>query len=342
MNKYDERYDIRLAKKKDIDAIMKFLDEHWRKNHILSRNRELFEYEFLDGDSVNFIIAIDRATSIIEAVAGFLRCSYTAEPEEQDIWGSIWKVNDSTQNMSFLGVELMRRLKYLFPHRYHIGIGINPNTTLPIRKLVFRENIQKMRHFYIINSNIKEFTIAKICNPASLVYENADSLTVKPFHSFEEYREFFSIDNCEMVPQKDDCYIKKRFFQNPIYTYDVLGFFKDGRCGAVMISRVQEYNNSRAIRIVDFLGEYSLLANAGSYLRELMKNIGAEYIDFYNIGIDKAVLRRAGFIERTENDTNIIPNYFGPFVQENIDIWVRCANDNAVFCKGDGDQDRPS
>ena len=44
MNAYDVRYEIRLANKSDIDSIMKFIDKYWKKNHIMSRNRELFEY----------------------------------------------------------------------------------------------------------------------------------------------------------------------------------------------------------------------------------------------------------------------------------------------------------
>ena len=47
MNKYDEKYEIRLANENDIDSIMTFIDEHWKKNHILAVDRELFKYEYL-------------------------------------------------------------------------------------------------------------------------------------------------------------------------------------------------------------------------------------------------------------------------------------------------------
>ena len=36
---------IRFAEEKDIPEIMKFIDEYWRKNHIMSRNRSLFEFQ---------------------------------------------------------------------------------------------------------------------------------------------------------------------------------------------------------------------------------------------------------------------------------------------------------
>ena len=69
MNAYDVRYEIRLANKSDIDSIMKFIDKYWKKNHIMSRNRELFEYEFLEDDgTVNFLLAIDRKNGLIQAL----------------------------------------------------------------------------------------------------------------------------------------------------------------------------------------------------------------------------------------------------------------------------------
>ena len=68
-----------------------------------------------------------------------------------------------------------------------------------------------------------------------------------------------------------------------------------------------------------------------------------EYIDIYEVGIEDATLEEAGFIERKEEDSNIIPNYFEPFVQKNIEIYYmsNCKDKFRIF-KGDGDQDRPS
>lgn len=105
MNKYDERYDIRLARYDEIDKVMEFIDKYWKKNHIMARDRKLFEYEFLDGDEVNVMIAIDKSTNTIEAMSGFLKAS--SNTHTPDIWGSIWKVNNQKSNMTFLGVELV-------------------------------------------------------------------------------------------------------------------------------------------------------------------------------------------------------------------------------------------
>lgn len=147
MNKYDKRYDIRLATYDEIPKVMAFIDKYWKKGHIMSINRELFEYEYYDGNNVHMVIAIDRFTDEIEAIFGYISCSYTNK-EKYDIWGSMWKVNETHDNLSLLGIELAKRVYTLSGCRYQIGNGANPNTTIPLRKLFFKEKTARMKQFY--------------------------------------------------------------------------------------------------------------------------------------------------------------------------------------------------
>ena len=133
MNEFDQRYDIRLASVNDIDSIMNFIGTHWKKGHILSINREYFEFEFREEDKVNFILAIDKNSKEIEALLGFVKASKNSE--KLDIWGSIWKVNNVHDNVKMLGVELQKRLKELTGCRFHNRIGMNPRTAVPIVRL---------------------------------------------------------------------------------------------------------------------------------------------------------------------------------------------------------------
>ena len=98
-----------------------------------------------------------------------------------------------------------------------------------------------------------------------------------------------------------------------------------------------------AIRFVDYIGERTLISGIGAFLKNLLSETdGAEYIDFYCAGINEEDVYEAGFVEVNEEDGNIIPNYFEPFVQENIDIWVDSREYNSLFTKADADQDRPN
>ena len=42
-----------------------------------------------------------------------------------------------------------------------------------------------------------------------------------------------------------------------------------------------------------------------------------------------------------ENDINIIPDYFEPFVEKNVKIYFEASNNKMVLFKADADQDRP-
>ena len=94
---------------------------------------------------------------------------------------------------------------------------------------------------------------------------------------------------------------------------------------------------------MDFLGDEEEFKELTNYLIDKMLKEKYEYVDIYETGMEDSILLNSGFIERTEEDTNIIPNYFEPFVQENIEIYYmsNCKDKFRMF-KGDGDQDRPS
>ena len=67
-----------------------------------------------------------------------------------------------------------------------------------------------------------------------------------------------------------------------------------------------------------------------------------EYVDFYCHGIPIETMKKLGFKLKDEYDSNIIPNYFEPFIQENIPIYFfTTSNENSYIFKADGDQDRP-
>ena len=106
--------------------------------------------------------------------------------------------------------------------------------------------------------------------------------------------------------------------------------------------REESFSKSKSLRIVDYIGEQGLFSSLGEFLENLVRSENYEYIDLYTCGFEEKYIFSAGFSERTEDDANIIPNYFSPFVAENIDIYVRSPYENTLFMKADGDQDRPN
>lgn len=344
INKYDERYEIRLAYHSEIEKIMNFINEYWKKGHILARDRKLFEYEFVDGNQVNFVIAIDRNTGLIEGIFGFLNCSKTTDVTKKDIWGSMWKVVDNHNNIPFLGVELAKRVFTLTGCRTQIGNGANFNTTVPLRRMFFKDKVAKMQQYYLLNNEIDEYKIAVINDKKKEghLFKEKET-TIVELTSIDDVKSEFDIESINSIPYKDYWYINKRYFNHPYYKYKVYGLRdSNGLVKALMMIRSVECNGSKILRIVDYIGNQKLFAGLGSAFEGMLKNKGYEYIDFYTLGFNQDYIFRAGFSLRTEQDYNIIPNYFEPFIRENTDIWAHYKLDGTLFFKADGDQDRPN
>jgi hypothetical protein len=339
MNNYDERYEFRIANIDDIDAIMQFIDVHWKQGHIMATNRSFFEYEFLEKDgTVNFVLAIDKNTGSIECLNGFLKASH--DQEHMDIWGSIWKVLDG--NMGMLGAELIRRRRELTNCRCDLDVGDDPKTAVPVLKVLLKRYTVKMKHYYMLAER-DDFKIAKIAHFPDSDVGNINYNVVK-LNTIDDVKQRFQAEKyIKYTPYKDYWYIDHRFLSHPIYKYELYGIEKDGEVDAIIVFRHQEYQGRVAIRFVDYIGDRGLIVGIGSFCRDIIRaDERIEYMDFYCAGIDENNITDAGFSILSDDDTNIIPNYFGPFLQENIDIWADSLCKDSLFTKADADQDRPN
>lgn len=337
-NMFDQRYEIRLAKQDDINTIMQFIRENWNDKHIMANNRSFFEYEFLEPDgTVNFIIAVDKTKKTIESIYGFLKASH--DKDNLDIWGSFLKTRED--NIPLLGVELIKRRLDIVKCRNDIGVGANPKTTIPIMKLLKRYTA-KMTHYYML-SDIKSFKIAKVSYRPQINKTQYEQYDVIKIDNIQKIVDCFDESKYkEKSPYKDYWYIEHRFFKHPIYKYDVYGVKFDNSIDALMVVRLQSYENRIAVRLVDYIGNRYLLPGTFEFWNKLLKNSGYEYIDFYCAGFEDYLVQEAGFTSLKDNDTNIIPNYFYPYEQKNVDIWVQSTSPHTLFTKADGDQDRPN
>lgn len=334
---FDEKYDIRFAKYEEIEEIMHFLDIYWRKGHILASNRAFFEYEMVSDKSVNFVIAKDRKSGMIHGLHGFIAAS--KDPERLDTWGSIWKVIPGA--MGLLGLEIIKRLERYTNTRACLSIGGNPKTTVPIlRSMRHFEDVGKMQQFYCLAKR-EQYRVAKIEHYEPFIENTRYQVHTILFQNWDELDRSYDYSYSEEAfPYKDSWYIRHRYFENPIYSYQVYGLEEDGNIRALLICREQEYAGTKVLRIVDFIGKAKLFGGLSGFLKSALEKY--EYIDFYCYGFDTSYVKQAGMIERQDGDTNIIPNYFAPYVAENIDIWVGTPKGKATFFKGDGDQDRPN
>lgn len=337
MNRIDVLYDIRKAKMNEAQEIMEFIKNNWSENHILATNGEFFEYEHIVNDNLDFIIAVKRESKLIVGILGILRASQNSD--NLDIWAGLWKVIDG--EIPLLGFEMYQRAPKIYNARSFSSIGDNPNTTVRLMKVLTKNKVVKMKHFYML-ADKEEYFVAKVKKKYILAnVEKNVNIEVSLIEKYDEIQnKEFLLFNPKQVPYKDDWYIKHRYFDHPINKYKVYSIKENQQIKAIMIGREQVYNGVSVLRIVDYIGDYTKFVDLRGFFIEMLDRY--EYIDFYQYGFDEDALTKAGFVERKENDINIIPNYFSPFVQDNIDIWCNSTSQECVFFKGDGDQDRPN
>ena len=335
-----ENIEFLIAKEEDIEAIMKFIKTEWGENHILANSKKLFRYFYLNKDGiVNFAIARDKYTKEIFAIHGYKQCSQ--KEGYKDFFGALWKAKKCDYPMIGLLVK-----DYLFKTsnaRTFSGVGSNPNTTIQIMKRLGYYT-GKLQHFYRLNSNI-DFKIAIIKDKYNIDINEDQKFKLRLFRQFEELNECYDfLKNIDIKPFKDSDYIRYTYFEHISYKYFVYGLEDvNNNIETLIIGREIEQNGNTIFRIVDIIGKEKNLAFVGKEIDRLIKENNYEYIDLYCIGIDNNILNKFGFIEKDEN-INIIPNYFEPFVQKNVDIYYfreKSENNIRIF-KGDGDQDRPN
>ena len=317
---------IEYMKKIDKEELFSFLKENWNNNHIYLKDQKYFDYEF--SDNSNFVLA--KNDDKIVATLG-----YFDYDNKGDIWTVIWKNSGKMD-------DGLKCLQFLLNAGYKSvsSCGISKKT-IPIYEFL-GINTGRLRHFYILNQGLEEYNIAKISEKNIKKIETKD---VEDLIEVENIDELLKLINYQELKKynfyKSPEYFNKRYFKHPYYKYHI--FVKAKNANSILVFRIIKANGGSFIRIMDFLGDEKEFKELTNYLINKMLKEKHEYIDIYEVGIEDEILENSGFIERIEKDSNIIPNYFEPFIQKNIEIYYM-SNCNSKFrmFKGDGDQDRPS
>lgn len=336
-NKFDECLEFGLADPEDVDEIMAFYKKYWSDTHILANDRDFFLYEFSTGKQINFYLAKDKKTKEIVAAWGLYYYSSPYESGKTDMAGGMYKANPDFK-MPMVGLELAKRMFRELNPRAYLGNGANPKTMLVLATRMLRQKGDKLQHYYRL-ADLEDYKVAKVTEKKIPPIRSNQDLPINLFHSAEEmysnFREELFVDR---IPYKDRGYVEKRYFNHPIYQYEMYGVSDR----MVLVTREIVYNGGKVLRIIDILGDYDLFGSIGNAIQKLMDEKGYEYIDIYEYGMKADSLVDAGFILLDENEETVIPNYFEPYVPQNVDIYFHTPNDQFVMFKGDGDQDRPN
>ena len=135
---------------------MDFINEHWKKGHVLSTHKNLFEWQYKsEKNEINLLIA--KESDEILGILGYIKNSnYDINLYKNDvIWLALWKVKNDAP--SGLGLKLYEKLKRQEPGSIIAVNGIN-KLHPPIYRALGFENI-KFNCFYMTNPKINQSII---------------------------------------------------------------------------------------------------------------------------------------------------------------------------------------
>lgn len=323
---------IRFAEPGDRDRIMRFWHEHWIAGHIMSRDTELFSWQYQDGNKLNIVIA-EKGDELL-GFLGFIpdsRFDTDTRPEEQVIALAGWRTKDGAPPA--LGTALLAHLRKNVPHGALVTLGLNADVARLYERLGFKTGL--MDHWVLPNWQMSAYRLLKL--PAGVHLPAATGNKILRYLSENDFPLYAS-------GRKSGFYISARYAQHPRYEYRIYGVEQDGVPEGLIVLRIAEAENAKAFRLVDMSGPQTLFAGIAPALQELMHSEGVEYADFFCHGVEAEYMNATGFMDVAATGATV-PNHFEPFVPDNRPIPYAILNPKNIpltLCKGDGDQDRPN
>lgn len=325
---------IRQAVYEDIPRIMRFIDENWKKGHIMAVDHTMFEFQHVEGKQVYYIIAEDTEDGKIYGSMGYIPMNHSEYPAVSTVM--IRSMRHPECDM--LGEAMSRYFEKNIRCCNMISVGIKKRYAMAVDGIA-EGHIGKLKQYYRLR-NQEQYVVAVITNKEILHVEGNGYL--EELNCPEKLRSRISETALKQyIPYRDLDYICHRYFTHPYYTYKVYQICYASPTESILVMRECQVGDIKVLRVVDYIGRDEDLSGIGDSLNRLLEQEGYEYIDFYCYGIPDDIMRKAGFSLREETG-NIIPNYFEPFEQKNIDIYFYTwFMENVHAYRGFGDQDRP-
>lgn len=337
-------YKFKICEKEDLPRLLTFIDTYWKKNHILVRSKEIFDFQYYNRETgkYDFVLAENTQTGELDGIRGWIRVSQydPALAQYDEVWSAVSKVRTDVENneIKVLGAYLWR---YLEKHKGFGTVGISRFSFAMHTAL--RHKTCSLGQYFILSRETKDFKVAVIPDD----YQFPMAIKESNWH-LREIEDINAIADDAVAafyrPFKSKTYLINRFAKHPVYHYHYYGIYEGAELKAILVGKFVEINGGKILRIVDVLGSLEEVGCLYEDFQTILHNTRSEYVDFLCFGIDDAVFQRMGFDKLDPaQDKLIIPNYFEPFEAKNIVIngAYKPAERYCMF-KADADQDRPS
>ena len=344
---------VRFIKYKEIKDIQNFLKKNWRSS-ILDKNKEFFIWSYsrkiLKSNNINFVVDIDEDSKNIKACLGIIENKNFSDDNltSNTVWLTNWK---SKEGSNLSGIKLLKFAEANLNYSLIGTIGCNELAKNIYKILGYK--VGTMNRYVAINFKKDSFKILdnkiiKKLNFKFSEYLNNKNISINNINNIDflkEYKE--KIFYKDRIPFKDLSFVKNRYFDHPIYKYELL-LVESHDNPILIVVRKCYRKKSFAFRIVDILGNFDNFIKYSNEIIDFLFNKDPEFIDLYtNKVIQNNLNQFSKFIEIKKYPDLVIPSYFEPYVYSNPQMhWaykINCNEKNEpLLFKGDCDQDRPS
>ncbi len=314
---------FRLATWGEEGAIVDFVNAHFDMQLPLVNDPAFFKHYYC-GERLQFALA--EQDGALVAVAGYILAN---ESDTPDLWVSVWVAIAGAMGA---GLELMNALPRLTGARVVACNNIRENTCAFYRFLGW--TAERLPHYYRLSKAARAGDCKLFC-PAQPCHTTQQTNTAQPCAGDQwspaPHAETHGVaqgdalplqpvpdaatlaalglprrtGGAAQTPAKDVAYLQRRYFAYPYQTYDVWCVQENGVLLAYCVTRtVQAFfaetpdQTIPVLRVVDFIGDASVLPRIGTALDAMMEAQGAEYTDCYCAGIPAETFAAAGFTER--------------------------------------------
>jgi hypothetical protein len=361
-----------------VPALQALIDEHWRRGHILARDRELLEWQFRDtADPARLTVLLAEYEGTPVGMLGVIPCGFCVRGQRvSGLWLAMWLTTPEWRARR-LGLRLLQRL-FVAQNDVIASVGVNVETAGGIyRALGFSLCELIPRWIRVISPEPLDSLLADLWDKypagvrqqwlATARREDAGPASSVRLLSWDEelagrWDEVWQRDFAPRLigTWRDAAYLRWRYVDHPRYRYE-LRFAEDPATGALAgltVYRIETVRDrsERVLRVVEFLCGESVAASLARAVVEAAEATGVAFADFFCASpVFAAGLEAAGFV-REESLPAALPSRFQPLdaarTRLNGVFWAQPAitGDQAAFfqtadlyvTRADGDQDRPS
>ena len=325
---------IRFATEKDLQGISEFIRDIWDSRYSYATHPDLLRYIHERNSEVWYVVLESVETKELLGTMGYILCN---DMENTDVAVTLLKEKPEVKRM--MGIKMLLFLHEHTKQRVQFSCGIRKNT---INIYEFLQWKTAKLDFYYRLAEQDEYKICKVVKKRILPLTESDA-TLCEFVDFNQLQTNFDVTKYKDIkPYKDLNYLKWRYYDFPYYKYRVWGIESDNQIEGLLVGREIEYAGKKMLTIVDFIGQENCLAKISCEIQRLMDENGYEYVEFMAYGLKMETLNKAGFVLRDDNDANIVPSHFEPYVCENIDKYFFTTDLNGIrMFRADSNQDVP-